>query len=279
MRNINTNEIYKAVKSMALKCNCNVDCGVIKLLEDAERKETSPAAKFALQTILQSDLKAAQNNMPACQDTGMAVIFLEVGQDVHFEGEFIDDAINHAIKDAYEEGFFRKSVLDPLDRINTKTNLPAVIHTEMVKGDKVKVSFLAKGFGSENMSRVYMLTPSQGIGGVINSIVETVRLAGSNPCPPVIIGVGIGGTFEKAAYMAKKCLLRETGSINPDKQLAELEKTVLDKINALEIGAQGFGGNNTCLAVYMEKFPTHLAGLPVAINVQCHSVRHDTKEI
>ena len=279
MRKVNTQEIYAAVKAMALKCNCNVDCGVIKLLKDAEQRETSPSAKFALQTILQSDLKASKNNMPACQDTGMAVIFLEVGQDVHLEGEFVDDAINRAIKDAYEEGYFRKSVLDPLNRINTKTNLPAVIHTEIVKGDKIKVSFLAKGFGSENMSRVYMLTPSQGVEGVINSIVETVKLAGSNPCPPVIIGVGIGGTFEKATYMAKKCLLRETGSVNPDKQLAELEKTVLDKINALEIGAQGFGGNNTCLAVYMDKYPTHLAGLPVAINVQCHSVRHDTKEI
>lgn len=264
---------------MALKCNVNVDEGVMSLLKQAEEKETCQAAKFALQTILKSDEIAAKNNVPACQDTGMAVIFVEMGQDVRLEGEFLGDAINRAVKDAYEEGYFRKSVLDPLDRINTKTNLPAVIHTEIVKGDKVKVSFLAKGFGSENMSRVFMLTPSQGVDGVIDSIVETVRLAGSNPCPPVIVGVGIGGTFEKAAYMAKKCLLREAGSTNPDPTLAKLEKTVLDKINALGIGAQGLGGKTTCLAVFMDKFPTHLAGLPVAINVQCHSVRHATTEL
>lgn len=276
MKTLNTNEIYKAVKLMALKCNCNVDGGVVKLIEQAEKNETSPAAKFALQTILQNNVKASQNNVPACQDTGMAVVFLEIGQDVRLEGEFVGDAVSRAVKEAYDEGYFRKSVLDPIDRINTKTNLPAVIHTQITKGDSIKVSFLAKGFGSENMSRVYMLTPSQGVDGIINCIVETVKLAGSNPCPPIIIGVGIGGTFEKAALMAKQCLLRETGSINADKQLAELEKTVLNKINKLEIGVQGFGGINTCLAVYMDKFPTHIAGLPVAINVQCHSVRHAT---
>lgn len=279
MRTIDTCEIYKAVKQMALKCNCNIDGGVLNMLKKAEQNETSPSAKFALQTIIQSDQTAAKRNMPACQDTGMAVIFLEIGQDVRLTGEFLENAVNKGVREAYEEGFFRKSVLDPLDRINTKTNLPAVIHTEIVRGDRVKVSFLAKGFGSENMSRIYMLTPSKGEEGVVDSIVETVKLAGSNPCPPVIVGVGIGGTFEKAAYMAKKCLLREAGSVNPDAKLAELEKVVLDKINALQVGAQGFGGNNTCLAVYMDKYPTHLAGLPVAINVQCHSVRHDTTEI
>lgn len=261
---------------MALKCCCNVDKGVVNLLREAKSKETNEAARFALDTIIKSDEKAAAENMPACQDTGMAVIFLEIGQDVFLEGDFVEDAINRGVKEAYEEGYFRKSVLDPLDRINTRTNLPAVIHTEITRGDKVKVSFLAKGFGSENMSRVYMLTPSKGVQGVVDAVVETVKLAGSNPCPPVIVGVGIGGTFEKAAYMSKKCLLREVSSVNPDKTLAELEKTVLDKINALDIGAQGFGGNNTCLAVYMDKYPTHLAGLPVAINVQCHSVRHAT---
>ena len=279
MRTIDTNEIYKAVKEMALACCVNVDGGVVGMLKEAATSETNDAARFAIETIIKSDEKAARLGMPACQDTGMAVIFLEIGQDVSLTGEYVGDAVNRAVKEAYAEGYFRKSVLDPLDRINTKTNLPAVIHTEIVRGDKVKVSFLAKGFGSENMSRVYMLTPSKGVEGVIDAVVATVKLAGSNPCPPVIVGVGIGGTFEKAAYMSKKCLLREVGSVNPDKTLAGLEQTILDKINALEIGAQGFGGNHTCLAVYIDKFPTHLAGLPVAINVQCHSVRHDTKTI
>ncbi len=279
MRKIDTNEIYKAVKQMALTCCCVVDKNTVEELRRAAKNETNSAARFSIETIIKSDEKAAQLNMPACQDTGMAVIFLEIGQDVLLTGEYVGDAINRAVKEAYEEGYFRKSVLDPLDRINTKTNLPAVIHTEVVKGDKVKVSFLAKGFGSENMSKIYMLTPSKGIEGVIDAVVETVKLAGSNPCPPIIVGVGIGGTFEKAAYMSKKCLLREVGSTNPDETLAKLEQTILDKINALEIGAQGFGGNHTCLAVYIDKYPTHLAGLPVAINVQCHSVRHDTKII
>lgn len=248
-------------------------------MQKAEEREICPAAKFALQTIIKSDLKAAEQNVPACQDTGMAVIFLDVGQDVFLEGEFVEDAINKGIREAYEEGFFRKSVLDPLTRVNTKTNLPAVIHTSITKGDKVKVSFLAKGFGSENMSRVYMLTPSQGMEGIIDSVVETVKYAGSNPCPPVVIGVGIGGTFEKAAIMSKRALLREANSVNEDETLFQLEKTLLEKINETDVGAQGFGGNNTCLAVYAEKYPTHLAGLPLAINVQCHSVRHMTKEI
>ena len=279
MRKINTEKIYAAVKEMALHCCCNVDEGTLNLLQKAEEREICPAAKFALQTIIKSDLKAAEQNVPACQDTGMAVIFLDVGQDVFLEGEFVEDAINRGIREAYEEGFFRKSVLDPLTRVNTKTNLPAVIHTSITKGDKVKVSFLAKGFGSENMSRVYMLTPSQGMEGIIDSVVETVKYAGSNPCPPVVIGVGIGGTFEKAAIMSKRALLREANSVNEDETLFQLEKTLLEKINATEVGAQGFGGNNTCLAVYAEKYPTHLAGLPLAINVQCHSVRHMTKEI
>lgn len=279
MRKIDTKLIYQQIKQMALFCNCNVNEDVVKALKKAEQTETSSPAKFALQTIIKNDGIAKQKDMPACQDTGMAVVFCEIGQEVCLQGEFLEDAINRGIKDAYEQGYFRKSVLDPISRINTKDNLPAVIHTQIVKGDKIKLSFLAKGFGSENMSKVFMLTPSQGVDGIASAVVQTIRQADSNPCPPVIVGVGIGGTFEKASLLAKKCLLREVGSTNNDDTLAQLEKDLCDKINALGIGAQGFGGNNTCLAVFADKYPTHIAGLPVAINVQCHCARHMTVEI
>ena len=274
MRKINTQEICKAIKQMALKANCNVNQDVVDCLENAKNTEQNPSAKFALQTILQNNKIASQNNMPACQDTGMAVVFCQIGQQVCLEGEFLNDAINRGIKEAYQEGYFRKSVLDPLSRQNTQDNLPAIIHTEIVPGDKITLSFLAKGFGSENMSRLFMLTPSQGIEGIVDAILTTIKDADSNPCPPIIVGVGIGGTFEKCALLAKKCLLREVGSTNRDETLAQLEKDLLNKINSLEIGAQGFGGKNTCLAVFVDKYPTHIAGLPVAINVQCHCARH-----
>jgi len=279
MKTIDTHEIYLAVKNMALYANCNVDQGVQSLLKQAEKTEQNSSAKFALNTILQNNKIASQQSMPACQDTGMAVVFCEIGQDVCLKGEFLHDAINRGIKEAYAEGYFRKSVLDPLDRINTKDNLPAIIHTEITTGDKVKLSFLAKGFGSENMSRLFMLTPSQGIDGIVNAVLQTVRDADSNPCPPIIVGIGIGGTFEKCALLAKKCLLREVGSQNDDPVLARLENELKEKINSLDIGVQGFGGNNTCLAVFADKYPTHIAGLPVAINIQCHCARHSTVEL
>ena len=274
MRKIDTNEIYKAIKQMALTANCKVNNDVVVALENALEKETNDTAKFALQTILQNDKIAATQNLPACQDTGMAVVFCEIGQEVFLQGEFLHDQINKAVKEAYAEGYFRKSTLDPLTRKNTHDNLPAVIHTQIVKGDKVTLHFLAKGFGSENMSKLFMLTPSQGIDGIVDAVLQTIKQAGSNPCPPVIVGVGIGGTFEKCALLAKQCLLREVGSTNPDETLAQLEKDLLNKINSLDVGAQGFGGNNTCLAVFASKYPTHIAGLPVAINVQCHCARH-----
>ena len=279
MKTIDTFEIYKAIKQLALNACCNVNKDVVDCLENAEQNEQNPSAKFALQTILQNNKIASQNNVPACQDTGMAVVFCEIGQEVNLVGKFLNDAINRGIKEAYAEGYFRKSVLDPLSRQNTKDNLPAVIHTEITKGDKIKLHFLAKGFGSENMSKVFMLTPSQGVDGVVNAVLQTVKEADSNPCPPIIVGVGIGGTFEKCTILAKKCLLREVGSTNPDKTLNQLEKELCDKINALGIGAQGFGGNNTCLAVFVDKYPTHIAGLPVAINIQCHCARHGSIEL
>ena len=264
---------------MALKANCNVNQDVVDCLENAKNTEQNPSAKFALQTILQNNKIASQNNMPACQDTGMAVVFCQIGQQVCLEGEFLNDAINRGIKEAYQEGYFRKSVLDPLSRQNTQDNLPAIIHTEIVPGDKITLSFLAKGFGSENMSRLFMLTPSQGVDGIVDAVLTTIKDADSNPCPPIIVGIGIGGTFEKCALLAKKCLLREVGSINPDKTLAQLEKELFNKINGLGIGVQGFGGNNTCLAVFADKYPTHIAGLPVAINIQCHCARHQSVEL
>ena len=279
MRKINTQEIYKAIKQMALKANCNVNQDVVDCLENAKNTEQNPSAKFALETIIKNNKIASQNNMPACQDTGMAVVFCQIGQQVCLEGEFLNDAINRGIKEAYQEGYFRKSVLDPLSRQNTQDNLPAIIHTEIVPGDKITLSFLAKGFGSENMSRLFMLTPSQGVEGIVNAVLQTVKDADSNPCPPIIVGVGIGGTFEQCALLAKKSLLREVGSINPDSTLNQLEKELFYKINVLGIGVQGFGGNNTCLAVFADKYPTHIAGLPVAINIQCHCARHQSVEL
>jgi len=279
MRRINTHEIYSAIRQMALTANCNINSDVVLSLEKAFNNETNQTAKFALHTILQNDKIASEQKVPACQDTGMAVVFCEIGQKVFLEGEFLDDQINKGIKDAYAEGYFRKSTLDPLTRKNTNDNLPAVIHTQIVPGDKVTLHFLAKGFGSENMSKVFMLTPSQGVEGIVDAVLQTVKQADSNPCPPIIVGVGIGGTFEKATLLAKKCLLREVGSTNPDDTLAQLEKDLLNKINSLEIGAQGFGGNNTCLAVFADKYPTHIAGLPVAINIQCHCARHSSVTI
>ena len=279
MKTIDTFEIYKAIKQLALNACCNVNKDVVDCLENAQKTEQSPSAKFALETIIKNNQIASQNNLPACQDTGMAVVFCEIGQEVQLVGDFLHDAINRGIKEAYAEGYFRKSVLDPLSRQNTKDNLPAVIHTEITKGNKVKLHFLAKGFGSENMSKVFMLTPSQGVDGIVNAVLQTVKEADSNPCPPIIVGVGIGGTFEKCTLLAKKCLLREVGSTNPDQTLNQLEKDLFDKINALGIGAQGFGGNNTCLAVFASKYPTHIAGLPVAINIQCHCARHGSIEL
>ena len=251
--------------------NLTPDC--VKAIENAAISETGESAKFSLDTILENARIAARENMPVCQDTGMSVILAEIGQDVVFEGGLFTDAVNRGVRRAYEDFCFRQSVCDPLTRVNTADNTPAVVHTELVRGDRIGLTFLPKGFGSENMSRLYMLTPSRGVEGIVESIVETVRLAGSKPCPPVYVGVGIGGTFDTCALLAKKALAREIGSAHPRKDVADIEKKALEKINALGIGAQGFGGKTTALGVACEIMPTHIAGLPVAVNIQCHCVR------
>lgn len=247
-------------------------------LTDAEKREKSESCKFALQTLLQNAEIAREENMPVCQDTGMGIVLLEIGQEVYLEGALLTEAVNQGVRRAYRDGYFRKSVCDPLTRVNTADNTPAVIHTEITAGDKINITFLPKGFGSENMSRLYMLTPAKGVRGIIDSVVETVKLAGSRPCPPVYVGVGIGGSFDTCALLAKKALTREIGSRNPRKDVREIEEEILRRVNELHIGCQGFGGDTTALGVSCEIAPTHIAGLPVAVNIQCHCVRCE-KEI
>ncbi len=223
----------------------------------------------------------AQNeDMPICQDTGMACVFVEIGQEVHIVGGLLEDAINEGVRRGYNEGFLRKSVVkDPIDRINTKDNTPAIIYYDIVKGDKLKITVASKGFGSENMSRIKMLKPSDGLQGVKDFVIETVKLAGPNPCPPIVIGVGIGGTFDKVAYLAKKALIRPLNKKNSNQFYSDLEKELLDAINKLGIGPQGFGGKTTALGLNIETYPTHIAGLPVAVNINCHATRHKEREI
>lgn len=218
--------------------------------------------------------------MPICQDTGMACVFVEIGQEVHIVGGLLEDAINEGVRRGYNEGFLRKSVVkDPIDRINTKDNTPAIIYYDIVKGDKLKITVAPKGFGSENMSRIKMLKPSDGLQGVKDFVIETVKLAGPNPCPPIVIGVGIGGTFDKVAYLAKKALIRPLNKKNSNQFYSDLEKELLDAINKLGIGPQGFGGKTTALGLNIETYPTHIAGLPVAVNINCHATRHKEREI
>ncbi len=272
MRTINTEEIENCVYRLARKAGLTLTDACRTALEKAEKAEIG-AAKFALSALLENERTAKREQMPVCQDTGMSVILLEIGQEVFLEGKPLSDAVNEGVKSAYRDGLFRKSICDPLTRANTADNTPAHLHTEIVPGDKIAVTYLPKGFGSENMSRLYMLTPAEGKSGIVNAIVETVKRAGSRPCPPVYVGVGIGGAFDSCAYLAKKALTREVGSKNPREDVAELEREALQKINALGIGAQGFGGKVTAIGVSCEIAPTHIAGLPVAVNIQCHCVR------
>lgn len=272
MRIINTEEIENCVYRLARKAGLTLTDACRKALQSAEEKE-SGAAKFALSAVLENERTAKRENMPVCQDTGMSVVLIELGQEVFLEGKPLAEAVNRGVKNAYRDGRFRKSICDPLTRVNTADNTPAHIHTEIVSGDKVKITYLPKGFGSENMSRLYMLTPAEGKDGIVNAIVDTVKIAGSRPCPPVYVGVGIGGAFDSCAFLAKKALTREVGSSNPRADVAQIEREVLEKINALGIGAQGFGGKVTALGVSCEVAPTHIAGLPVAVNIQCHCVR------
>lgn len=273
MRKIDTKEIADKVYSLALKAGISLTPDCKAALKSAADAETSGAAKFALDTLILNSQTAEAEGLPVCQDTGMAVVLLEIGQEVFLTGELLEDAVNGAVRRAYADGYFRKSVCDPITRQNTGDNTPAVIHTHICAGEQVKITFLPKGFGSENMSRLYMLTPSQGMDGVKESIINAVKLAGSNPCPPMVVGVGIGGTAEKAMLLAKEQLLREIGAPSEDSALAALEQELLLKINALGIGAQGFGGDTSALAVHIGKYPTHISALPVAVNIQCNAVR------
>lgn len=279
MREMDVKRIEDAVCELFLSACCEIGDDVLVRLRDSLKTEESPFGREVLRQLIENDELAAGRHMPICQDTGMAVVFMEVGQDVHFIGGDVNEAVHCGVRRAYREGCFRASVLDPLTRINTKDNTPAIIHMTIVPGDQVKLTAAPKGFGSENMSRLWMLTPAQGIEGVKDAVVETVRLAGGNPCPPVVVGVGIGGTAECAMLMAKHSLTRECGEPSADRMLADMEKELLERINNLGIGPQGLGGRTTALAVHIKKMPTHIAGLPVAVNMQCHAARHKTVTI
>ena len=272
MRVVNTRQISDCIYRLALKAGRTLTDSCRIALDNAGQKETG-AARFALSALLENADCAAREKMPVCQDTGMAVVLLEIGQEVYLEGAPLAQAVDDGVRRAYADGYFRKSICDPLTRRNTGDNTPAHLHTEIVAGDKISVSFLPKGFGSENMSALKMLTPAEGEEGILSFITETVKKAGSRPCPPVYVGVGIGGSFDGCALLAKKALLREVGSRNPRADVAKLEERALQEINNLNIGAQGFGGKVTALGVSFEIAPTHIAGLPVAVNIQCHCIR------
>ena len=275
VRTINVNEITKNIKEMCIEANHYLSPDMDKAMKQAEQTEKSPLGKQILGQ-LQENLKiAAEDMIPICQDTGMAVIFLEIGQDVHFEGGLLEDAVNEGVRQGYVDGYLRKSVVkDPLIRENTKDNTPAILHTKIVAGNKVKIKVAPKGFGSENMSRVFMLKPADGIEGVKDAILTAVRDAGPNACTPMVVGVGIGGTFEKCAEMAKHALTRNLEEESPVEYVRDLEKEMLEKINNLGIGPGGLGGRTTALAVNIETYPTHFAGLPVGINICCHVNRY-----
>lgn len=274
MREINANEITKAIAEMCVEANLTLPCGMRECIESAQKSEESELCKSVLGDIVENIDCAAELGVPICQDTGMAVIFAEIGQDVHINGDF-EQAVNEGVARGYVDGRLRLSIVrDPLERVNTDNNTPAVIHTRLVSGDKVKLTVAPKGFGSENMSRLKMFTPSASKDDIVKFVVETVSLAGSNPCPPIVVGVGIGGDFEYSAYLAKKALCRDLNTRHPEPFYAELEQTVLTEINRLGIGSQGFGGTVTALYVNIEKAPTHIAGLPVAVNIGCHVTRH-----
>lgn len=272
MKTIDTKEIQEAVYRLALQAGRSVVPSCLAALKAAEQAETG-GAKFALQTVLENAEIAGREQMPVCQDTGMSVVLMEIGQEVFFTGKLLSAAVDDGVRAAYEEGYFRKSICDPLTRVNTGDNTPAHLHTEIVAGDQVKITYLPKGFGSENMSKLYMLTPAEGVEGILRAITETVKVAGSRPCPPVYVGVGIGGAFDGCALLAKKALTRAVGSRNPRADVAKIEEEALRRINETGIGAQGFGGKITALGVSCEIAPTHIAGLPVAVNIQCHCVR------
>lgn len=273
MRNIDAKVIEDTVARLCIEANLRLPPDVINAIERAEKAEPWDGAKRILSLLGDNVRIASEKTLPVCQDTGMACVFVKLGQDVHIEGDF-EQAVNNGVRRGYGEGYLRKSVVcDPLRRVNTGDNTPALVTVKLTRGDKMRITVMPKGFGSENMSALKMLKPADGVEGVRNFVLDTVEKAGANPCPPIIVGVGIGGSFDKAACLAKHALLRPVNEPNPDEYYAALERELLDKINALGIGPQGFGGKTTALAVLIEAMPTHVAGLPVAVNISCHATR------
>ena len=280
VRSVNVELLTQNIKEMCIQANHYLAPDMDKAMRDAHEKETKPLAKQILGQLLENLEIAGEDMIPICQDTGMAVVFLKIGQDVHFEVGSVEDAVNEGVRQGYQEGYLRKSVVgDPLLRVNTKDNTPAIIHYELVPGDRVEILVAPKGFGSENMSKIHMLKPADGVEGVKEAIVNTVREAGPNACPPVVVGVGIGGTFEKAAILAKKALTREIGTHSELPHIKELEEELLAKINEIGLGPAGLGGDTTALAVNINTYATHIAGLPVAVNICCHVNRHIARTI
>lgn len=276
MREIKSEEIKTKIKQLCIEANYYLPKDILSALKKSKEKEEFPVAKDILDKIIENSDIAKKESVPICQDTGLACIFLEVGQDVHIVGDFIEEAVNEGVREAYIEGYLRKSVvLDPLDkRINTGDNTPAIINYELVKGENIKITVAPKGIGSENMSKIKMLKPADGVDGIKKFVLETIETAGPNPCPPLVVGIGIGGNFEKVALLAKKALLRPIDERNKDEFYGILEDELFEKINEMGIGPQGFGGRTTVLGVNIEKFPTHIGGLPVAVNISCHVTRH-----
>lgn len=280
MRNLHSDEIIKNIKEMCIEANYKLASDVEERVRGAYEKESSDLGKQILGQLAENLDIASSDSIPICQDTGMAIIFIKLGQDVHVDGINLEDAINEGVRQGYEEGYLRKSVVgDPLIRVNTKDNTPAIIHYEITAGDKIEITVAPKGFGSENMSRVCMLKPSDGVEGVKNAVIETVKLAGPNACPPIVVGVGIGGSFEKCTILSKKALTRSLNDPSPLEHIKKLEEELLAEINQLGIGPGGLGGKMTALGVNIETYPTHIAGLPVAINICCHVNRHINRVI
>lgn len=280
MRTVQVSEITENIKEMCIEANHYLSKDMEAVMERAAETEEAPLGKQILGQLRENLDIAARDMIPICQDTGMAVVFLEIGQDVHLEGGLLEDAVNEGVRQGYTQGYLRKSVVgDPILRENTRDNTPAVIHTRIVAGDKVRIKVAPKGFGSENMSRVFMLKPADGLEGVKNAILTAVKDAGPNACPPMVVGVGVGGTFEKCALMAKEALTREAGSHSSIPWVRELEEEMLEKINSLGIGPGGLGGSTTAFAVNVNTYPTHIAGLPVAVNICCHVNRHVVREV
>ncbi|MCQ4726661.1 fumarate hydratase [Anaerotignum faecicola] len=275
MKEIETTAITEAVKKMCIDSNCFLNGDILNALEESHKSEISPIGREMLSQIIENAGIARRGHMPICQDTGLAVVFIEIGQDVHITGGSLKEAVNEGVRRGYSEGYLRKSVVsDPFIRVNTKDNTPAIIHYNIVEGDSLKIEIAPKGAGSENMSRIYMLKPSDGIEGAKKAILETVEAAGPNPCPPMVIGVGCGGNFELAAMLAKKALLRPVGSHNPLSHIRDMEIELLEKINKTGIGPQGLGGITTALGVNIETYATHIACMPIAVNISCHVTRH-----